>query len=111
MSLKAEIKNRSISFYNLCAKHKVKYLYAFGSSITNRFDEEKSDIDLLVEINERDPLHKGELLLSFWDELEKFFNRKVDLLTESSLSNPYLKKSVDSTKELIYEESTEKIPI
>ena len=32
----------------LCKKHKVKKLFAFGSVLTNRFND-KSDIDLLEE--------------------------------------------------------------
>jgi len=54
------------------------------------FDAEKSDIDLLVEIEATDPLGKGEKLISFWDNFEIFFHRKVDLLIESSIRNPYL---------------------
>jgi predicted nucleotidyltransferase len=85
----------------------VKYLYAFGSSTNERFDPKSSDIDLLVEIDSSDPLDRGEKLLSLWDLFENFFNRKVDLLTESSIRNPYLKKSIESTKILIYDGSGE----
>ena len=35
----------------LCKKYKVKYLYAFGSILTNRFNDE-SDVDLLVRFND-----------------------------------------------------------
>jgi len=111
MALREEIKNRIESFRALCSSHQVKYVYAFGSSITDRFDEEKSDIDLLVEIDEPDPVEKGEMLLSLWGKLEDFFQRKVDLLTESSLKNPFLRKSIDATKVLIYDGSGEKVLI
>jgi predicted nucleotidyltransferase len=80
-------------------------LYAFGSSTNNNFNPVESDIDLLVEIEDADPIERGEKLMSFWDRLESFFNRKVDLLTESSLRNPFLRKSIDSTKVLIYDGS------
>ncbi|MEX0609702.1 MAG: nucleotidyltransferase domain-containing protein [Balneolaceae bacterium] len=105
------IKERINFFQSLCRQHQVKYLYAFGSSITDNFDEQKSDIDLLVEIEESDPLKRGEHLLSLWDSLEKKFDRKVDLLTPSSLSNPFLKQSIDKTKNLIYDASTEKVSV
>ena len=36
------------------------------------------------------------------DSLEDLFNRKIDLLEEKALKNPYLKKSIDTSKELIY---------
>jgi len=44
-----------------------------------------------------------------WDNLELFFNRKVDLLTDNSIHNPYLRKSIDSTKKLIYDGQGEKV--
>ncbi len=98
----------SKNFIALCKSHKVKDLYIFGSAVNGNFTEQ-SDIDLLVEINDPDPLDRGELLLSLWDELEKYFNRKVDLLTSNSLRNPYLRESINNTKRLIYNGSKEEV--
>lgn len=111
MNLFSLIKERKSDFTNLCKKHKVGTLYAFGSSITEHFDPVKSDIDVVVELDIKDPIEYGETLLSFWDQLEKFFNREVDLLTEDSIQNPYLKKSIEATKKLIYDRQGEKISI
>jgi len=55
MVVKDEILKKVNDFTALCRFHKVKYLYAFGSSVTDRFDCDKSDIDLLVEIDDADP--------------------------------------------------------
>jgi len=109
MVIKEEIHKKQKVFLSLCKKHKVKYLYAFGSSVTGNFDEGKSDIDLLVEIDISEPIERGETLLSLWDRFEAFFNRRVDLLTESSIRNTFLRKCIDSTKVLIYDGSGEKI--
>ncbi len=98
----------SKNFIALCKSHKVKELYIFGSAVTGNFTD-KSDLDLLVEINDTDPLTRGELLLSLWNEFEQYFNRKVDLLTFNSLRNPYLKDSVNNTKRLIYDGSKEEV--
>jgi len=111
MVVKDEILKKANDFDFLCRSHKVKSLYAFGSSTNDSFNPENSDIDFLVEIEDLDPIERGEKLMSFWDRLEGFFNRKVDLLTESSLRNPFLKKSIDSTKVLIYDGSRQKILI
>jgi len=105
MVIKDEISKHPKDFSDLCKNHKVKYLYAFGSSVTNRFDVDNSDIDLLVEIDSNDPIDRGENLLSLWDLFEVFFNRKVDMLTDSSIRNPFLRKSIESTKVLIYDGS------
>jgi predicted nucleotidyltransferase len=103
MVLQDEILKQINDFKIICKNHKVKHLYAFGSSITDRFDINKSDIDLLVEIDSDDPIDRGEKLLSLWDNFEAFFHRKVDLLTDASIRNPYLRNSIDSTKKLIYD--------
>ena len=90
MRIKDEIKTRISDFVNLCKSHKVKYLYAFGSSTTDSFNADSSDIDLVVELDSIDPLERGEFLIDLWDKFELFFKRKVDLLTESSITNPIL---------------------
>jgi predicted nucleotidyltransferase len=111
MIIKDEILKNLSDFTVLCKDHKVKYLYAFGSSVTDRFDVNKSDIDLLVEIDSKDPIDRGENLLALCDLFEIFFRRKVDLLTDSSIRNPFLRKSIDATKVLIYDGSGQKILI
>lgn len=103
MRIKDDIKIKLKDFIDLCKSHEVKYLYAFGSSTTDSFDSQTSDIDLVVEIDSSDPLERGEKLIDLWDKFEKFFNRKVDLLTDSSIKNPILRKSIDNTKILIYD--------
>ena len=96
------------AFLLLCKTHQVKYLYAFGSSITDYYTDE-SDIDLLIDVDEPDPLNRGELLLSIWSALESLFNRRIDLLTNDSIRNPYLRESIDNSRKLIYDGSKEEI--
>lgn len=103
MVIKDEIVKKKKDFKAICRRHRVKYLYAFGSSTSDGFDPARSDIDLLVEIDDPDPIERGEKLISLWDSFELFFSRKVDLLTDSSIRNPYLRKDIDSTKILIYD--------
>ncbi|MGJ3234996.1 nucleotidyltransferase family protein [Marivirga sp.] len=103
------IRNNSDIFEGICKAHKVEKMYAFGSSITDKFDFEKSDVDLLVHLDIDNPLDRGEALMSLWDKLETFFSNKVDLLTADSLKNPYLKKSIEETKVEIYDGQGEKV--
>ncbi len=105
MAIDDLIGNRD-DFEALCKNHHVKQIYAFGSSVSETFDPKKSDIDLLVEIDEPDPIERGEKILSLWDKLEAFFKRKVDLLSNPNIRNPYLRQSIDETKVLIYDAST-----
>ncbi len=109
MSLSSLINDKFDDFINLCRQHRVNKIYAFGSSITDQFDPAKSDIDIIVDLDIKDPIEYGETLLSLWDNLEVFFKRKVDLLTEDSIHNPYLRKSIEATKKLIYDGQGEKV--
>ena len=109
MNLITILKDHNSDFIKICASHRVEKIYAFGSSITNHFDPVKSDIDLIVELDLQDPIEYGETLLYLWNALESFFDRKVDLLTEESIQNPYLRKSIEATKKLIYDGQSEKV--
>lgn len=111
MNLKTAIHFKLADFKLLFKTHNVKSLYAFGSSITPDFDEKYSHIDLLIELNDSNPINRGEKLMLIWDQFEEFFQRKVDLLNNSSIKNPILKEDIDSTKILIYDGKTQKISI
>lgn len=111
MFIQKEIATHANDFQALCEKHKVKALYAFGSSVRDDFDPETSDIDLIAEIDGEDPIERGENIMSLWDAFEAFFHRKVDLITNISIRNPFLKKSIEATKILIYDGTRKKILI
>jgi hypothetical protein len=111
MNLGESIKNKASDFVALCRMHRVKSLYAFGSSTNESFIEDSSDIDLLIELDIDDPLARGENLMLLWDKLEHFFQRKVDLLTSNSIRNPILRNSIDSSKVLIYDGQKQEISI
>ena len=88
---------------SLFKEHKIKDAYLFGSAITDKFDEKKSDVDFLVNfIDGIDPLEKGELLWNLRFSLEDNLNRPVDLITETSLKNPYFIEEVNEKKMKIY---------
>ncbi|GHT43448.1 hypothetical protein FACS189438_0650 [Bacteroidia bacterium] len=94
----------------LCEKNKaVNKLYFFGSALTSRFNEASSDVDVLVETKDMAPEEKGEQLIAFWDGLEALFDRRVDLLTEDSLHNPFLRKEIDETKKLFYDGQSKQV--
>ena len=97
------IKNNINQLIEICKSYDVKRLYAFGSLCTDKFNEETSDIDLIVELDQLDPIKRGEALLSIWDRFEELFGKKVDLLSRTQVRNPYLQEGIDATKQLIYE--------
>jgi hypothetical protein len=85
----------------LCEQHNVDKLYAFGSVLTDGFTKD-SDVDLLVDIKDKDPISYSELYFDLKFKLEDLFNRPVDLLEERAIKNPYFRQHLDETKQLIY---------
>jgi uncharacterized protein len=86
---------------DLCLKHKVSRLFVFGSALTKKF-RKSSDIDLLVDFKDVDLYSYADNYFDLKDALEKIFNRDVDLLEDKAIKNPYLRQSIDSSKQLIY---------
>jgi uncharacterized protein len=101
---------RYAQLLQLCEHYRVEKLYVFGSVITERFNPLTSDIDLIVELQPRSPIERGDALLRMWDDLESLFERKVDLLTDQPIKNIIFKRVVERTKQLIYDRTSAKVP-
>jgi predicted nucleotidyltransferase len=86
---------------SLCKSHKVEKLYAFGSILTDKFND-KSDVDLIVSFGNVDLLEYADNYFDLKFSLENIFKRSVDLLEEKAIKNPYFKKVVEEKKQLIY---------
>jgi hypothetical protein len=85
-----------------CKKYDVEKLHAFGSIATEEFTED-SDVDLLIKFKDIPYERYADNYFRLHNLFERIFNRKVDLITENSLSNPYFIKKVMQTRKLIYE--------
>jgi len=85
----------------LCSQHRVKRLYAFGSVLTNQFNN-TSDIDLIVDFEPQDIDHYADNYFNLKFALEDTFKRKIDLLEEKAIINPYFKQAIESQRQLIY---------
>ena len=85
----------------LCKSHCVSRLFIFGSVLTNRF-KKNSDIDLIVDFQGVELYNYADNYFDLKDSLELLFNREVDLLEDKAIQNPYLRQSIDSSKQLIY---------
>ena len=95
------LQNYSKEITNLCKIHKVKSLYAFGSVITEKFNQE-SDVDLIVDFQQIEVLEYGDNYYNLKFSLEDIFNRNVDLLEKKAIRNPYFLKTLNQNKKLIY---------
>jgi predicted nucleotidyltransferase len=85
----------------ICRKYHVEKLYAFGSVLTDRFGPD-SDVDLIVDFTGVPIEEMFDTFFDFKYALEGLFNRPVDLMAEQPIRNPVLRRSVETTKQLIY---------
>jgi len=85
----------------LCDKYHVTALYAFGS-VTRGELKPESDIDLMVEIQNDNPVAYSDDYFALKFQLEGLFNRSVDLLEVKALKNPYLIDRLKDTRVLLY---------
>ena len=95
------LKNQLDTIRSLCERYRVKTLYVFGAVLTPNFDTH-SDIDLLVDFLDQDALQYTSNYFQFKFELEKLFNRKIDLLEERALKNLYFIENINQKKQLLY---------
>lgn len=85
----------------LCLENKVKMLYAFGSVLSDAFNN-KSDIDLVVDF---DIIAISEYADNYYNlkfGLQKLFNRQVDLLEHKAIKNPFFLQQLNQQKRLVY---------
>jgi hypothetical protein len=85
----------------LCIKYEVETMHLFGSAAQGSFKED-SDIDILINFKDIPFDRYTENFFELHSALENLFQRKVDLITEPSLNNSYLIKSIQHTKQLLY---------
>ncbi len=90
-----------IQIKELCEKNKVKSLYAFGSVVRDDFNKD-SDIDLVVDFNEKDPFTYTDLYFNLKSKLEELLKRQIDLIEERAIKNPIFKQQLEKTKVKIY---------
>ncbi|MFW5771559.1 MAG: nucleotidyltransferase family protein [Spirochaetota bacterium] len=95
------IKERLEDLKDLCIKYNVQTMYIFGSACTENFNE-NSDIDILISFKDISIEEYTDNYFELHYQLEKLFKRRIDLMTERSIDNPYLIDSIEKTKELVY---------
>ena len=106
------IEQNRTALAELCRRFRVSRLYLFGSGATGRFDSSRSDLDFLVTFADRRPTGEyADRYLDFADGLENLLGRRVDLVTEHSIRNPYFRREVESTRQVVYEQPSQEAPV
>ncbi len=83
-----------------CQRWKVAEFAIFGSALRQDFDA-LSDIDVLVSFDDLAEITLLDLA-QMQIELERLFNRPVDLVEKAALRNPYRRKEILETAKVVY---------
>lgn len=91
---------RSLVF--LCRQYGVRELALFGSATGEKFDPETSDIDFLITFEPMPPTEHMRRYFGLLEDLETLFQRKVDLVEQASIENPFVLASILKGKVDLY---------
>lgn len=97
----AAVEQHRAAIEALCRKYGVTRLDVFGSATRDDFDEQRSDVDFLVEFSY--DTGRGALgeYFGFKEDLEQLLGRSADLVS-GEIENPFLRKSVEMDREPLY---------
>lgn len=99
-----QIESHREELRELCRRFHVRRLDLFGSAARGDFDPERSDIDFLVEFDRGHPEALSfNTYFDFKEALEALLGRSVDLVEPGAVRNPYLKASIEASREPVFE--------
>jgi len=84
-----------------CRHWQVVELALFGSALRTDFTPE-SDVDVLVTFAPKAPISLFDIA-QMQIELQAIFNRPVDILEKDALRNPYRKREILSTAQVLHD--------
>ncbi len=96
------LSNYADELSNLCAIYGVKCLELFGSALRDDFDQEKSDLDFLVEFRDIHSMGAFDRYFGLKEDLEQLFQRPIDLIEIKAIKNPYFRQAIEQDKVLVY---------
>jgi predicted nucleotidyltransferase len=97
------IESKRAEIAELCRRYHVRRLEVFGSAARGEdFDAARSDMDFVVEF---DPAARVGLFDAYFplkEALEALLGRPVDLVEDGAVENPYLRASIERSREPVY---------
>ena len=67
-----------------------------------RLRRDASDVDLLIEFDDMPHADRADAYLGFLTAVEALFQRPVDLVEAGAVRNPYLRRELDESRELVF---------
>ena len=95
-----EMKRQEIA--EVCVRHGVLRLDAFGSALRDDFRSGESDLDLLVEFGPMEPYDRVDAYFGMLEELRALLGLEIDLVMVGAVKNPYIARDIERTKRTLY---------
>jgi predicted nucleotidyltransferase len=96
------LEGHSPELVELCRKYRVRRLDVFGSAARGDFNEQSSDVDLLVEFEDMPHADRADAYLGFLMAVEALLRRRVDVVELGAVRNPYLRRGIEESRGLVY---------
>lgn len=85
----------------LCRQYGVRRLDLFGSAARGESTAD-SDLDFLVDLGDREPVHYASAYFGLKEALEALFGCPVDLVTPPALANPHFRSRIEAEHVRLY---------
>jgi predicted nucleotidyltransferase len=86
----------------LCRGLRIRRLDLFGSAVGGSFDPNTSDVDVLVEFDVQPGFDYFGTYFDLKEGLERILGYPVDVISATSIRNPYFRDRVMRTRETLY---------
>jgi predicted nucleotidyltransferase len=96
------VQERKQELAEICSRFRVLSLALFGSATRADFKQETSDLDFLVEFSPMPPQEHARAYFGLAKELEQLFRRSVDLVEDSAVNNPYIRRNIEASQVPLY---------
>ena len=96
------LENKLGAIAEVCVRHGVARLDAFGSALRDDFRPDESDLDLLVEFAPMEPYARVDAYFGLLEELRALLGLEVDLVMAGAVKNPYIARDIERTRRMLY---------
>jgi predicted nucleotidyltransferase len=86
----------------VCLRHGVARLDAFGSALRDDFRPGESDLDLLVDFGPMEPYARVDAYFGMLEELRVLLGVEIDLVMAGAVRNPYIARVIERTRRTLY---------
>jgi hypothetical protein len=101
--MNAIVEDKLAELREICARRRVKRLELFGSAArSDRLAPGARDLDFLVEYQPLELAEYADAYFGLLFDLERLFDRPVDLVMPSAIRNRYFREAIDKDRLTLY---------